>query len=224
MKTIKIVSLLLFIVIIFSSCEEKYHVSKVFIDETTQKPISGLLVGLYKFNRLSWETPIDSLKLISTAKTDTAGRVTFEVIDDDLQFTINSYLFLPIYTSDSLSANAKFHYKVKLENYPKAGWGLNEVIEMSPYYFVQLRLIEYTGDNSLIIKYENQISHIRNPDYAFFEIYLRPGENNKLRFYKTINNEEVFVEEKTVYVKFNDQPNRYLFDLPTSIIDIKLEQ
>ena len=222
MKTIKIISLLFLIVIIFSSCEEKYHVSKVFIDETTQKPILGLMVGLYKFNRLSWDTPIDSLKLISAARTDTTGRVTFEVIDDDFQFTINSYLFLPLNTSDSLSANARFHYKVKLENYPKAGWGLNEVIEMSPYYYIQLRLADYDGDNSLKIKYENQESFIRKLDYYFFDIYLRPGVLNKLRFYKTLNNEEVFVEERTVYVKFNNDPNEYLFDLPTSIIDIKL--
>lgn len=222
MKTIKIISLLLFVVIIFSSCEKKYHVSKVFIDETTQKPISGLLVGLYKFNRLSWDTPIDSLNLISTAKTDTAGRVTFEVIDDDFEFTISSHLFLPVNTSDSLSVNAKFHYQVKMERYPLAGWDLNEKIEMSPYYHVILRLKDYTGDHTLKVKYGNQNQLLRYSEYPFFDIILRPGEEYKLQFYKTLNSEDVFVEEKTVYVKYLESEKKYLFDLPYSTIDLKL--
>lgn len=223
MKHIHFIAIIL--LSLLSSCEEKYYVAKTFIDKTTEKPIAGLLVGLYKQgSSLSWDTAIDSIKLIGTARTDEAGRVVFEVIDNDFRFSINSHLFLPVYTSDTLSVNAKFHYKLINENYPRAGWGSNEVIEMSPYYYIQLRLTDYKGYNSLKIKYENQEYFIRNLDYTFFDIYLRPGEFNILQFYKTINNEDVFVEEKTVYVKFNDHPNRYIFDLPTTIINIKLGQ
>jgi len=224
MKTLKTISLLLLITIITSSCEDKYLVSKIYIDETTQQPIPGLKVGFYKTNGYSRDMSFDSLKLISIATTDESGRVTFEGRDDDFRFSINSYLFLPVYSSDSSTVNAKFHYQVKMERYPVADWGLNEKIEMSPYYHINLRLIEYTGDHTLKVKYNDQNYMLRYSESPFFEINLRPGEYHKLKFYKTINNEEVFVEEKTVYVKFNEQPNRYLFDLPTSIIDIKLEQ
>lgn len=110
-----------------------------------------------------------------------------------------------------------------MQRYPVADWGLNEKIEMSPYYCVYLRLTEaYTGDEyPLKIKFENQESHLYEYD-SEFKIMLRPGEINKLKLYKTVNNEEVFVEEKMVYVKFNEHPNSYLFELPTTTIDFKL--
>lgn len=222
MKTIKTISFLLLIAIFISSCEDKYQVSKVYIDETTQMPISGLHVGLYKTNGYSWDMPFDSLMLIRVATTDASGRVTFEGKDDDFRFSINSYLFLPVYSSDSSTVNAKYNYRVKMERYPVADWGLNEKIEMSPFYHVILRLKEYTGDHTLKVRYGNQNYLLKYSEYPFIEIDLRPGEEYKLQFYKTVNNEEVFIAEKTVYVKYLESPKKYLFDLPYCTIDLKL--
>jgi hypothetical protein len=63
---------------------------------------------------------------------------------------------------------------------------------------------------------------IRPDDIPYFELKLRRGKSYKLQFYKTVNNEEIFIAEETVYVKFIENTTKYVFQLPIITIDIKL--
>jgi hypothetical protein len=66
MKTIKTISLFLFIIFFFNSCTEKFFISKKYIDQATQQPVPGLQIGLYKAKKVcTWEATFDTLKLVS---------------------------------------------------------------------------------------------------------------------------------------------------------------
>lgn len=223
MNAIKTISLFLFITIILYSCTEKSFVSKKYIDEATQLPVSGLKVGLYEAKKFcTWEATFDTLELVSIGTTDASGVVAFEHPGAE----VNNTFFIPIYSADSTTLNAKYQYNLNIGKYSDASavrGGLNESIEVTRNYNVILRLIDSEFDHTLIVKCgEERLGMVRPDDIPYFWLNLRRGESYKLQFYKTANNEEVFVAEKTIYVKFIEPETKYVFQLPTITIDIKL--
>jgi|GEM_PF-5722388 len=223
MKTIKTISLFLFIIFFFNSCTEKYFISKKYIDIETQKPVPGLQIGLYKAKKVcTWEATFDTLKLVSIQTTDSSGVVAFEHPGED----VNSTYYIPIYSADSTSVNAKYQYNLTIGKYDDASpsrGGVNEPIEVTRNYNVILRLIDFKFDHNLIVKRgEDRLGMVRPDDIPYFWLNLPRGEASTLQFYKTVNNVEVFVAEKTIYVKFIEPEKKYVFQLPIITIDIKL--
>jgi hypothetical protein len=223
MKTIKTISLFLFIIFFFNSCTEKFFISKKYIDQATQQPVPGLQIGLYKAKKVcTWEATFDTLKLVSIGTTDSSGVVAFEHPGED----VNSTYYIPIYSADSTSVNAKYQYNLTIGKYDDASpsrGGVNEPIEVTRNYNVILRLLDFKFGTELIVKRgEDRLGMVRPDDIPYFWLNLPRGESSKLQFYKTVNNEEVFVAEKTIYVKFIEPEKKYVFQLPIITIDIKL--
>jgi hypothetical protein len=223
MKTIKTISLFLFITIIISSCTEKFFISKRYIDRETQKPVPGLQIGLYKAKKFcSWDATFDTLKLVSISTTDTSGVVAFEHPGVD----VNINFYIPIYSADSTSVNAKYQYNLSSGKYDDASpgrGGVNEPIEVTRNYNVILRLLDFKYGPELIVKRgEDRLGMVRQDDIPYFWLNLPRGEASTLQFYKIVDNKEVFVAEKTIYVKFIEPEKKYVFQLPIITFDIKL--
>lgn len=223
MNTIKTISSFLFITFFFNSCTEKFFVSKKYIDEATQTPVPGLQIGLYKAKKFcTWDATFDTLKLVSIGTTDASGVVAFEHPGED----VNIYYYIPVYSADSTSVNAKYQYNLSSGKYSDASpsrGGVNEPIEVTRNYNVMLRLLDFEFDHTLIVKRgEDRLGMVTPDGIPYFWLNLPRGEASTLQFYKTVNNEEVFVAEKTIYVKFIEPEKKYVFQLPIITIDIKL--
>ena len=226
MKIFKISIIIFISVISFSSCEKEYLIGKTFKDKITDKPIVGLMVGLYKFDKwLGPEKQKDSVELIGTSKTDSTGLVVFTFKDDDLQFTISSYFFLPLYTTDTTSVNAKFRFKLS-DDYPNANWEPNETIYLYPYYDIELVMSNIEENEPLKLKYDGSYYNLLFNGSSYFHLFLRPGEFHKLEFYKEIDSRLTLIETKSVYVKYQNIESIYLFStsVPYSVININLGQ
>ncbi len=219
MRTIKFFSIIFLIILLISSCEKKYYITKTFKDKILDKPVKGLIVGLYKFDKwLSYNKSIDSVELISIASTDSLGRVIFELEDENIQ----NYFFNPIRATDSTSVNAKYNVKFS-DNLPTATWDLNCVIYLYSQYNIKLRIKDMQMGDNLNVMYEGDIFNMLFDGKPYFGILLNPGQYYSLDFYKKIGDQLEFIESKRIYVKYQQNTSKNIFSLEIPYAEIYME-
>lgn len=208
MKTIKIIIILFITVVTLNSCEKEYVVSKVFKEKFTEQPISSLIVGIYKFE--DWVGPeksLDSVKLIGTAKTDSNGRVTF-ILDDQ---NVRNYIFLPIRTTDTTSVNAKYYFN-NVRNIPSASFEPNDIVYLQSYYYLYFIVKTKPNTGSLTLKIDDSYYSpgVRN-DTLFYSFSIKPGKTYNFEFFKKNFNEYVYFASKSIYVKYFINSSKQLY-------------
>lgn len=219
MKKIKVFSIIIFTLLLVSSCEKRYTITKTYKDKVSDKPVGGLVVGLYKYdNWLGYNKSVDSIKLVATGTTDSFGRVVFEVENENIQ----NYFFNPIQTTDTTLVNAKFNF-VFSADLPTASWDKNAVIYLYSQYDIKVRIKNMEMNDQFKLKYNEQVYNLLMDGSPYFHILLSPGQYHNLEFYSQIGDRMELKESKSIYVKYQSNKSKYVFGLEIPRDEIIIE-